>query len=245
MKNLLFLLVILQAAFLNAQSNFTPESSYINALVYIDNNPELLKKDVKREVYLKENITYADHVFEASSFGIPLINNYDEMENLVLENRLIEVAEESETYLIQKLTHSRPVLLPEAYDILIEISDLFYAQTSKRLSISSLLRTTETQSRLRRVNSNATKGTSTHTFGAAFDISYSQYDGVRGRNYSYEKILQEILDEMVADGKIYYIKERRQPCFHITIRNSDLVYPDDYMLNEDDHQHDEQEEIID
>jgi hypothetical protein len=192
----------------------------------------------------EDKITYADHVFEASSFSIPKILNYPQMDSLIYAEKLVNVPEESESYYIQKLTHSRPALLPQAYDVLLEITDLFYEKTGKKLSISSLVRTEETQKKLRRVNRNAAKGTSAHVFGAAFDISYSQYNHVRGRNWNYENILQQILDDLVAEGKIFYIKERRQPCFHITVRNPDLIYPEDYFKHEHDaHLHDDGEEL--
>ncbi|WP_395093097.1 DUF5715 family protein [Vaginella massiliensis] len=190
----------------------------------------------KRAVFLKDKITYSDHVFEASSFDVPLITDFIHMESLVNENKLFEVPEITDTYVLQKLTHSRPYLIKPALEILYEVSEKFKLETGTRLSISSLTRTLETQQKLRRVNSNAAKGNSAHEYGAAFDISYAQYDdGIRGRNYTYESVMKNILDQLVTEGKIYYIKERRQPCFHITVRNPNLVYPE--MLSEEYHQH--------
>jgi len=237
MKNWLGIIVLAVSISVNAQSLSVENNFFVNGFNYHyepDIFPAKSAKTIKKEKFLfvKENIKYADHIFEASSFKIPMIADYFQMDELIREGKLIEVPEEGEGYIIQKLTHSRPVLLGEAYDVLKEISDEFYSQTSKKLSISSLTRTEQTQNRLKRVNSNAAKGESAHAYGAAFDISYSQYNGVRGRNYKYEKMVQQILDELVKNGKIYYIKEVRQPCFHVTVRNPNLNYPADYPVED-------------
>ncbi|MDD3771385.1 MAG: DUF5715 family protein [Weeksellaceae bacterium] len=240
MRIITFLLFFLSFILVKAQKNNLFENYFAQAF-FTDlttppihyaafSSPNTKKSNLskfEKAIFLKENISYQDHLFEAASFSVPLIHNYRQLDELISENKLITVPEEGNGYYVQKLTHSKAFLYPAAYDVLIEISDRFYAETSKKLSISSLTRTMESQGKLRRVNSNAAKGESTHAYGAAFDISYSQYNNVRGRNYKYEKILQTILEEMAAEGKIYYIKEKRQPCFHITLRNSDLIYPEE------------------
>lgn len=178
------------------------------------------------EIKVAKKITYEDHLHEAESFDIPLILNNEQMDSLVLANHLLAVPEEGEGYKIQKLTHSKAYLNETSYLILKEISSIFYKETGVELSISSLTRTLENQNKLRRVNSNAAKGDSSHNYGASFDISYAKYGDKIGRNYANEKLLQTILEEFAADGKIYFIKERRQPCFHITVRNFNPVLKD-------------------
>ncbi|MDK7675356.1 DUF5715 family protein [Weeksella virosa] len=237
MKKLILTAFFTTTTLLNAQSAESVESFILNAnfknmkSFAANTNQSSLKYSAPSKVYVKDNITYKDHVFEASSFSVPLITDYFHMDELIAQHKLVNVPEEGEGYIIQKLTHSRAVLIEPALVVLEEISTRFYAENNRKLSISSLTRTQETQSRLRRVNSNAAKGNSSHEYGAAFDISYSQYDNIRGRNYTLESKLQAILDDLVAQGKIYYIKERRQPCFHVTVRNPHLVYPE--MLEED------------
>lgn len=240
MRKIIFVLFLAQATLLNAQNNNLLEKYFTQAF-FTDltsppthyaafsppHNTSLESIEFEKDIFLKEHITYSDHIFEASSFSVPLIKTFRQLDELIHSNKLMTVPEEGKGYYVQKLTHSKAYLFPAAYDVLVKISDKFYEKTSKKLSISSLTRTMESQSRLRRVNRNAAKGESAHAYGVAFDISYSQYNQVRGRNYNYEKILQNILDEMVENGEIYYIKERRQPCFHITIRNSELIYPEE------------------
>lgn len=230
---LLILLITISAKSqsLSVENNFfTKGFNYHTEPDVYTAKPATTKKE--RIVFVKDNIRYADHLFEAASFHIPLITDFNLMDQLIADGKLIEVPEEGEGFLVQKLTYSRSVLTPEAFGILTEISNLFFTETSKRLSISSMTRTMQTQKKLSKVNSNAALGESAHAYGAAFDISYSQYDNVKGRNHSYEKLVQRILDDMVAEGKIYYIKEKSQPCFHVTIRNTNLVFPDDYPVED-------------
>lgn len=229
MKNLILTLTLFGSSFLMAQTdaNFISFNSLPNndvtATVPDDTDKIVASTEVKK-------VTYKDHVFEAQSFHIPLIESNAQMDSLILANQLIPVPEEGEGYKIQKLVHSRAFLNQQAYLVLKEITSQFLQETNTTLSISSLTRTSESQKKLSRVNSNATKGHSSHSYGASFDISYSKYGDKIGRNYAKEKIVQQILDQMVENGKIYYIKERRQPCFHVTVRNTSLT--DKYLTQD-------------
>lgn len=228
----LFLLInITLNAQLSVENNFFTNGFNYHTEPDLNTAPPAVNKR-ERIIYVKDKIRYADHLFEAASFKIPLINDFNSMNELLSEGQLLDVPEEGNGYILQKLTYSRPVLNKDALAVLNEISDLFYEETSKKLSISSLTRTMQTQRKLSRVNSNAAIGESAHAYGAAFDISYSQYNNVRGRNYIYERKVQQILDDLVADGRIYYIKEKSQPCFHVTVRNQDLMFPDDYPVED-------------
>lgn len=107
------------------------------------------------------------------------------------------------------------------------------------LVISSALRTTSFQSRLRKGNSNASRR-STHTSGMAFDIHYKRFGRSSianspalpwrawwwdiwerrraPRNAARLKgLLAEILMEEQAAGRILVIYERQQPVFHVTV----------------------------
>ncbi|MBF0598191.1 DUF5715 family protein [Faecalibacter rhinopitheci] len=223
MRNLILTLSLLGSSYLMAQteatfiSNNSLPSSGVSVI-------ESEKTETITETTEVKKITYHDHVFEAQSFNIPIIENNEQMDSLILANQLIPVPEDGEGYMIQKLTHSRAFLNQDAFLLLKDISNQFYAETNHKLSISSLTRTIESQNKLRRVNSNATKGESSHSYGASFDISYSKYGEKSGRNYANERVVQALLDRLVEEGKIYYIKERRQPCFHVTVRNTKIDF---------------------
>ena len=221
MKNLILTLTLFGSSFLMAQT----DANFVSFNPLPDNevsvNSSVLTDKIAEATEVKK-VTYKDHIFEAQSFNIPLIESNEHMDSLILANQLIPVPEEGEGYKIQKLVHSRAFLNNQAYLILKEITSQFLKETNNELSISSLTRTAESQKKLSRVNSNATKGHSAHSYGASFDISYSKYGDKLGRNYANEKVVQQILDQLVESGKIYYIKERRQPCFHVTVRNPSI-----------------------
>jgi len=218
MKNILLTFTLLGSTFLLAQTDASLVSN--QSIQTFHSSSTTSGNELSSAIKEDKKITYEDHLHEAQSFDIPLIFNYEQMDSLILSNKLIAVPEESETFKVQKLTHSKAYLNEVALTVLNEISSKFFTETQQQLSISSLTRTVETQNKLRRINSNAAKGETSHAYGASFDISYSKYGDRIGRNYANERMLQTILDQLVEEGKIYYIKERRQPCFHITVRNT-------------------------
>lgn len=123
--------------------------------------------------------------------------------------------------------YSYPYLTPEAYKVLNELSDRFQQklkakrQPSYQLYLTSCLRTEESQRRLRKGNRNATKDTTSHLYGASFDISYWEFlRPSNGRAYSYkhiQNILTKTVGEMRDEKKFLVIKENGQFCFHITV----------------------------
>ena len=79
-------------------------------------------------------------------------------------------------------------LTPDALAALDAIGDRFHQRLAAaglptvRFVISSTFRTAEHQDRLRGVNANATRSTSSHEYGTTFDLAYRRYDPVlRGR----------------------------------------------------------------
>ena len=86
-------------------------------------------------------------------------------------------------------------------------------------TVSSITRTLEDQCRLRRVNSNASLGISSHNYGNSFDISYVRFNNKLQINPKMEAALEKVLKYYADAGRIFYIKERQQSCFHITVRN--------------------------
>lgn len=136
-------------------------------------------------------------------------------------------------YKINKLTHSTPYLVPVARILLDDIAILFrqklqakYPDADYRIIVTSLLRTTEDVKKLRRRNRNATEN-SCHRYGTTFDIAYQKYDKLSGRNVN-ESVLKHILAqslyELRMQGRCYVKYERRQRCFHITVRSSGISY---------------------
>jgi len=121
-------------------------------------------------------------------------------------------------YKIEKLKYSSYYLHHKAYKILQEIGNRYQKRVFNKTNqesyilISSLTRTLPQQKELAKVNRRATKGTSTHCFGFAFDIKV-----LKSNNCSSSiLILQKLLNEMCDEKKIFLCPESE--CIHVTVR---------------------------
>lgn len=121
---------------------------------------------------------------------------------------------------MQKLDYSRPYLVSKARIVLEKIGVKFSSETKgSTFTVSSVTRTLEDQCRLRQVNSNASLGISSHNYGNSFDISYVRFDNKLKNNLKLEAALEKVLKFYADLGRIYYIKEKQQSCFHVTVKN--------------------------
>lgn len=170
---------------------------------------------------LKENDALELHLETAASFGLPLLEKSSDLDSFLTIGKLVPIYNNPGFY-IDSLTHSTPVMLPEAYEVLKEMGRLFIAKAGNQQSftVTSVTRTMDNQKHLRRLNPNATKGNSSHSFGCSFDISYIRFNQKHGRNKKLQNLLEEVLLEMRNDHKIYVVVEKRVKCFHITVVNN-------------------------
>lgn len=130
-------------------------------------------------------------------------------------------------FFVDELTHSMPYLVPEAADLLHEIGRNFNDSLKARgggayrLKVTSVLRTPTTVKSLRRRNVNAVE-TSTHLYGTTFDISHAQFvcvnDSLPRTQEDLKNLLAEVLYDLKGHGRCYVKYERKQACFHITVR---------------------------
>ena len=132
----------------------------------------------------------------------------------------------NEYYHIDTLRHSLPYLVPEAATLLEDIGKNFIDSLhgrggdSYKIKVTSLLRTPESVSRLRRVNINATDS-STHQFATTFDISYTNFycmDNNRQINQGdLKNLLGEVLYDLREQGRCLVKYEYKTGCFHVTV----------------------------
>lgn len=132
-----------------------------------------------------------------------------------------------DVYYIDSMKYALPFLVPKAANLLHDIGQAFQdtikARGGKgyRIRVNSLLRTEYTVSKLRKRNSAATEQ-SCHLYGTTFDISWTKFDcldnSFRINLESLKNILAEIVYDFKESGKCYAIYERKQGCFHITVR---------------------------
>jgi len=128
-------------------------------------------------------------------------------------------------YFVDSLTHSMPFLVPEAADLLKTIGRNFIDSLASRgadgykMRVTSLLRTSSTVKKLKRVNINATDS-STHKFGTTFDISYVRFDCADSNRTIHQEDLKNLLAEVLLDlrtQKRCLVKfEGKTGCFHVT-----------------------------
>lgn len=162
------------------------------------------------------------HLQAAKKYGIDP-EKVDLKTELGLQGMLL--VESDSLIMVNKLYHSVPYLVQEAYYLLHDIS-LDFARRLKfmdiprhRLIVTSLTRTEEQRAALQKVNSNASKN-SAHCYGTTFDISWSRFDPIEGKEVSdaiLKKHLAAIIKQYQQAGRCYIKHERRQACFHITV----------------------------
>ncbi len=163
---------------------------------------------------------YKPHIDASKSFGIRILKNSAHVEKYKRNGKLKKIKLSGKGFRVQKLQYSRPYLTPKAKISLEKIAARFHTQTKGgTFMVSSVTRTLDDQCRLRKVNRNAALGLSSHNYGNSFDISYIRFNDVLKYNPKMDKVLEKVLDYYVKTGHIYYIREKQQACYHITVRN--------------------------
>lgn len=133
-------------------------------------------------------------------------------------------------YELAHLDASIPYLVPHAAILLQDIGIAFldslqaHQMPLYRIVVSSVLRSEADVVRLRRSNKNATER-SCHLYATTFDINYTVFKPVgssreidRDTEITLKRILGQVLYDLRSQGRCYVKYERRQPCFHITVR---------------------------
>lgn len=131
-------------------------------------------------------------------------------------------------YKLDNLTHSLPVLVPEAAALLKEIGESFqdslvmHHYSPYKIVVSSVLRTDADVKNLSKRNINASKR-SVHCYGTTFDITYKRFHRVDDAQPEVSQaklkaVLGEVLYDLKRQGRCYVKHEVKQACFHITTR---------------------------
>ena len=165
----------------------------------------------------------------AMKWGVKRVKNREDAE--MRKSELVYVGA-NPYYHIDKLYSSIPYLVPRAAVLLQDIGKTFFDSlyvkgiALHRPIVTSVLRTEEDVTKLRRHNGNATEN-SCHLYGTTFDICYNRYETVEDpdgpgrravRNDSLKYVLCEVLRDMREQGRCYIKYEVKQGCFHMTVR---------------------------
>ncbi|MDE7081112.1 MAG: hypothetical protein K2O78_05630 [Muribaculaceae bacterium] len=180
---------------------------------------------VKRIGRLHEVFNDSNHhqLAHARHLGIEPITDISSYYNT---RRPIVKIETNKDFAVDELKHSYPYLVPEAARLLHDIGRTFQDSLAARgggkyrIIVTSVLRTPVTVRRLRRVNRNATQE-STHQYGTTFDITYTRFESLDGKESNTQEDLKNLLGEVLHDlhtrGRCMVKYERKSPCFHITV----------------------------
>lgn len=163
----------------------------------------------------------------AEMLGIDPISDRETITALNLKDKLMDISQLHFLNMSEQMTHSVPYLIPRAARLINHISESFRDSLSVKgykpynLVVTSVLRTEEDLSRLRRSNGNASAN-SCHRYGTTFDISYRRFFDPSTKTDVEDERLKHILSEVLRDyhdKALCYIKyEYKQSCFHITCR---------------------------
>jgi len=174
--------------------------------------------DLKTVLKVEPTELYKPHLLAAQNFGVNILENTKSVDQYIAKGKFFKVKKKSRGYRLQTLEYSRPYLVKKARTTLENMASKFASETKSFFVVSSVTRTLEDQCRLRKVNSNASLGISSHNYGVAFDISYVRFDHKLKVNTKLEKELEKVLKEYQNLGRIFYIKEKQQSCYHVTVR---------------------------
>ena len=152
------------------------------------------------------------HLAEAKRIGIQPASNREEAEKVKKE---MEEIETNEYYEVEKLTHSIPYLIPSAAQLLEDIGH--------KIKVTSVTRTVDDVKNLKKRNTNSSQN-SAHRYGTTFDVSWARYTKVdESDTLNIDKdrlkmVLAMVLRDLKREERCYVKHERKQGCFHITVR---------------------------
>ena len=146
-----------------------------------------------------------------------LISDFETQIELQSKGILVPIAN-STGYLVKSMNYGSPYLHREALEMLEEIEERYLKRQQElnlpiaRFVISSAARTEDQQEALRGKTSAATKGISSHSYGASIDIPK-----IIGKRCSESRdILLQVLEEMQLEKKVYLCPE--STTIHVTAR---------------------------
>ena len=140
--------------------------------------------------------------------------------------RLVKV-ESTDFLLVDDLRYSVPYLTAGAARELNHIAKAFNDSLKRKqfpiyqLVVTSVLRTEEDVTRLRKSGNPNASDNSSHCYGTTFDISHSRYTREVETDefmqpYELTKVLAEVLRDEKQAGRILVKYEKKEHCFHIT-----------------------------
>lgn len=166
------------------------------------------------------------HLSMAQKLGIKPVASREEAEKASVKMQQIHT---NDYYEVEELTHSIPYLIPEAAQLLEDIGknfqDSLYNLNASlyKIKVTSVTRTVADVKRLKKRNTNSSVN-SAHQYGTTFDVSWVRYakidenDTLQIDKDRLKMVLASVLRDMKRADRCYIKHERKQGCFHITVR---------------------------
>ena len=173
--------------------------------------------------------TNAVQLVAARKWGVKPVKNREDAES---RKRELVYMGANPYYHVDPLYSSIPYLVPRAAVLLQDIGQAFMDSLYvkgvplHKIIVTSVLRSQDDVTKLRRRNGNATEN-SCHLYGTTFDICYNRYktvenpDGPHRRmvqNDTLKWVLSEVLRDLREQQRCYIKYEVKQGCFHMTVR---------------------------
>lgn len=120
----------------------------------------------------------AEHVARARALGVRVLDD-DMLDSLLATGRLVELEDSTDFWIVRSDT--RAAVVPDVPPMLEILGQRFQEKLAElglppyRLEVTSALRTSQGQERLRLTNANAASGVSSHEFGTTVDLSYAAF----------------------------------------------------------------------
>ena len=166
------------------------------------------------------------HLAAARKIGIKPVASRKEAKRMA--SKLVEI-KSNDDYEVEDLTHSIPFLVSDASSLLKDVGRNFRDSLSNlnapeyRILVTSVTRTVEDVSKLSRRNYNASQN-SAHRYGTTFDVSWVRFSKADAgdpddlKPEQLKMVLASVLRDLKKEGRCYVKHERKQGCFHITVR---------------------------
>ena len=164
----------------------------------------------------------------AKAIGVKPFRKAEDAANI----KQLSLIETNEHFVLDKLTHSVPYVVPKAAQLIDDIGSNFLDSLANkglnpyRIVVTSVTRSQEQQKELSKSNINATEN-STHCYGTTFDVSWKTFEQVPDKDGrpmqevgadTLKMLLSEVLRDVRVAKRCYIKYERKQGCFHITAR---------------------------
>ena len=182
--------------------------------------------------YMNANKTFRDgndvHLKAAGRIGIKPLASRDEIEGVL--DKLVAIDNEcyADAFVLDKLTHSTPYLVPQAAKLLQDIGYAFQDSLRNKhkseysVIVTSVLRTDADIKKLSKKNINSIVD-SPHRYATTVDITYARFSkhneyDADVSEYDLKAVLTEVLNDLRNQERCYVKYEVKQGCFHITAR---------------------------